>query len=57
MDQNTILSISMLGLFACIGGGCWLIFKGGNRKRGLLMLVMAIVLAANMAIMMMPVKD
>jgi hypothetical protein len=57
MDQSTILSIAMLGLFACTGGGFWMILKGGNRKRGLLLLVMAAVLAANIAILMVPVKS
>jgi hypothetical protein len=54
MDSSTILSIAMLGIFACIGGGLWMIIKGGNRKRGILMLVMAAVLAANVAILMVP---
>jgi hypothetical protein len=56
MDNSTILSIAMAGIFACTGGGLWMLIKGGNRKRGLLMLVMAVVLAANVAILMMPVK-
>jgi hypothetical protein len=56
MDNSTILSIAMAGIFACTGGGLWMLIKGGNRKRGILMLVMAVVLAANVAILMVPVK-
>jgi hypothetical protein len=56
MDAGTTLSIAMIGIFASIGGGLWMIIKGGNRKRGILMLVMAAVLAANVAILMLPVK-
>lgn len=57
VDQSTILSLVMLGVFAIAGGGVWMIVKGGNRKRGLLMLVMAAVLAANLAILMVPIRS
>ena len=56
MDNNTILSIGMLGVFGCSAGGLWMLIKGNNRKRGWLMLIMAIVLAANVAILLIPVK-
>jgi hypothetical protein len=56
MDTNTILSIGMLGVFGCGAGGLWMLIKGHNRKRGWLLLIMAAVLAANVAILMMPVK-
>ena len=57
MDINTILSIGMLGVFACAAGVVWMLKKGNNRKRGLLMLAMAVVLAVNVAILMVPVPN
>jgi hypothetical protein len=45
-----LLSIAVLGAFALIAGGLWVIFKLGNRKQGSLMLVMAAVLFANVLI-------
>lgn len=43
-------SIAMLGCFACLIGGGWMIAKGVDRRKGVLLLVMAAVLAANVAI-------
>ncbi len=43
-------AIAMLGAFACLFGGGYLIAKGRDRKRGVLMLVMAAVLVANVLI-------
>lgn len=43
-------AIAMLGAFACLIGGGVLIAKGRDRKRGVLMLVMAAVLVVNVAI-------
>ncbi len=43
-------AIAMLGMFACLIGGIMLIVKKRDRKNGLLMLVMAAVLLANVAI-------
>lgn len=42
-------SIAMLGAFACVAGGIAMIRRGERRKGGL-MLVMAVVLVANVAI-------
>jgi hypothetical protein len=43
-------AIAMLGMFACLIGGAVLIVKKRDRKKGVLMLVMAAVLLANVAI-------
>ena len=49
------LSIAMLTVFALAGGGAWLIAKRRDRKRGVLMLVAAAVIAGNVAIWTMPI--
>jgi hypothetical protein len=43
-------AIAMLGMFACLIGGVTLIAKKRDRRKGVLMLVMAAVLLANVAI-------
>jgi len=43
-------AIAMLGMFACLIGGTMLIAKKHDTKKGVLMLVMAAVLLANVAI-------
>jgi len=43
-------AIAMLACFACIGGGVWLIRDGRDRRKGVLMLVMAAVLLGNVLI-------
>ena len=43
-------AIAMLGMFACLIGGITLIVQKRDRKKGVLMLVMAAVLLANVAI-------
>lgn len=43
-------AIAMLGAFACLIGGGVLIAKKRDRRRGVLMLVMAAVLVVNVAI-------
>jgi hypothetical protein len=43
-------AIAMLGMFACLIGGIALIAKKREKKKGILMLVMAAVLLANVAI-------
>jgi len=42
--------IGMLGMFACLIGGIALIAKKRDKKKGVLMLIMAAVLLANVAI-------
>ncbi|RMB36206.1 hypothetical protein C8J47_1737 [Sphingomonas sp. PP-F2F-G114-C0414] len=43
-------AIAMLGMFACLIGGAVLIVKKRDKKKGVLMLIMAAVLLANVAI-------
>ncbi|MEG8042731.1 hypothetical protein O6V14_03970 [Sphingomonas faeni] len=43
-------AIAMLGMFACLIGGIALIVKKRDTNKGVLMLVMAAVLLANVAI-------
>ena len=43
-------AIAMLGMFACLIGGTMLIAKKRDVKTGVLMLIMAAVLLANVAI-------
>lgn len=43
-------AIAMLGAFACLIGGGWLIATRRDVKRGVLMLVMALVLVGNVLI-------
>jgi hypothetical protein len=46
----TLLSIAVLAAFVLAGGGLWQIFKRGERKHGLLMLLAALVTFANVLI-------
>jgi hypothetical protein len=43
-------AIAMLGAFGCLVGGGFLVATGRDRKRGVLMLVMAAVLIGNVMI-------
>ena len=51
-----ILSVAMLAAFALAWGGVWLVVKRRDRKRGWLMVVMAVVLLVNVLIWAVPVK-
>lgn len=42
--------VAMLGFFACLAGGAYLIAKRRDVKKGALMLIMAAVLLANVLI-------
>lgn len=46
-----VAGILVLATFAMIAGGAYLITKGHDRKRGVLMLVLAIVMFLNVLIM------
>ena len=52
--SGTILSILMLAGLALTAGGLVLIIKKHNRKQGMLMLVAALVMFANVAIWSLP---
>ena len=43
-------ALAMLGCFACLIGGGALIARGGDRRKGVLLLVMAAVLLGNVVI-------
>jgi len=46
----TALSLGILAAIALTAGGVWLIAKGGDRRKGMLMLAAAAVLLANVLI-------
>lgn len=46
-------AIAMLGAFACIAGGIWQLSRGGDRRKAVLLLVMAAVLFGNVLIWVM----
>ncbi len=48
---SALLSIAILAAFLLTGGGIYLIAKRINRLQGVLMLVMAVVLLANVLIL------
>lgn len=52
---DTLLSIVMLGGLALLAGAV-MVFRHGDRRRALLMLVAALVMFANVAIWAIPVK-
>lgn len=49
------MSIAMIAVFLLTGGGIWMIMKRRDYKRGVLMLVAALVIAGNVAIWSVPV--
>lgn len=53
--SDTIISILML-TGVLLTGGAVLVFRKGDRRRALLMLVAALVMFANVAIWLVPVK-
>lgn len=55
--QETALSLAMLMVIA-LPLGAWVLWRrGGSRKQVALMLVLAVILAANVAIWVIPTKD
>ena len=48
--DSALLSIAVLAAFALAAGGTWLLVKRGERKQGVLMIVAALVLFANVLI-------
>ena len=50
-----LLTIAMLGVTALAAGGLWLITKGAQRRKGVLMIVAALVLLGNVLIWAVPV--
>lgn len=54
--SDTVMSLLMLAGVALTGGAIY-IFRKGDRRRALLMLVAALVMFANVAIWLVPVKE
>lgn len=54
--SDLVLSIIMLAGLLLLSGSQWMIYKRKDYKRGLLMLVAALVMFGNVAVWMMPVK-
>lgn len=52
---NALLIIAMLGVTALAAGGFWMIVKGAERRKGVLMLIAALVLLCNVLIWAVPV--
>tara|TARA_R110001606_G_scaffold105716_3_gene230011 strand:- start:589 stop:792 length:204 start_codon:yes stop_codon:yes gene_type:complete len=55
--SNLILSILMLAGAALLAGGIYILRRGTNRKQGLLMLVAAAVMFANVGIWTIPTPE
>ncbi|MES2444738.1 MAG: hypothetical protein V4574_18095 [Pseudomonadota bacterium] len=47
---SALLSIAVLAILALLWGGVWMIVKGGNRLKGVLMIVCALVILGNVLI-------
>ena len=47
----TLMAVAVLGVFALVWGA-WRIWRGGDRRKAVLMLVVALVLMANLLIWM-----
>ncbi|MFM9828229.1 MAG: hypothetical protein ACKVOB_05705 [Sphingomonas sp.] len=43
-------AIAMIAVFACVAGGLWQLSKGGDKRRGTLLLIMAAVLFGNVLV-------
>ena len=54
--SDLVLSIIMLAGLFLLGGGVWMIAKRRDYKRGLLMLIAALVMFGNVAVWVVPVK-
>ena len=55
--MDIVLSIMALATIALVAGSIYLLRRGGARKQGLLMLVLAAVFALNIAIWTVPDED
>lgn len=54
--SDLLLSIIMLAGLMLLAGGLWMLFRRKDRKRGLLMLVAALVMFGNVAVWLMPMN-
>lgn len=55
--MEIVLSLMVLTALALVGGAIWLSRRGGARRQVVLMLVLAVVIAANVAILTVPSPD
>lgn len=53
----TVLSLMVLAIFVLVAGSIYLLRRGGARKQALLMLLVAAVLAGNLALWTVPGAD
>ncbi|MBB6124381.1 LPXTG cell wall anchor domain-containing protein [Sphingobium subterraneum] len=54
LTMNFVLSVLMLAGFALVGGGVFLLTKKRQAKQGILMLIAAVVMFANVAVWVWP---
>lgn len=54
--HSLALSVAMIAVFLLAGAGGWLLVARRDAKRGALMIVAALVIAANVAIWTMPIS-
>ncbi|MCF8706469.1 LPXTG cell wall anchor domain-containing protein [Rhizorhapis sp. SPR117] len=54
--SDLVLSIIMLAGLMLFAGGGWMLIKRRDAKRGLLMLIAALVMFANVVIWLVPIK-
>ena len=47
---SALLGVAMLGAFACAIGGSYMLVKGRERQKGVLLIVMAAVLIGNVLV-------
>ncbi len=52
--QSTALSLMVLAIIALVGGALYLLRRGQARRQAVLMLILALVLGANVAIVAVP---
>ncbi len=56
MTEPALLSVCMVAVFALVLGGGWMLAKRAEKKQGVLMLIAAVVLLANVLIWAWPTK-
>jgi len=55
--MGTVLSIMVLAAIALLGGALWLWRNGGSQRQIALMLLLAVIIAGNVAIWVLPGAD
>ncbi|MBX9796344.1 hypothetical protein [Sphingomonas sp.] len=44
---QTLMSIVMLAALLCLAGGAWRLWHGGDRRKGALLIILALVMVGN----------